>query len=190
MLIAALSSKTERYSKVGPTIRSAEERSRDVLPKINSNGRRVSVHWFAGVLQSLCSPSQVARMTLGEQRRKALELLAPHPSRHDHSIPRQSGQRFEQAFHNRCRKSVEPIRSIECQRRRHPKSPRYFSIWMLLPKTNQQPRCGELSRAVAVDHCIKLDPVVKQIVGYRKRLHPSRASLLFIRHRHHHHAVC
>ena len=22
-----------------------------------SNGRRVSVHWFAGVLQSLCSPS-------------------------------------------------------------------------------------------------------------------------------------
>jgi SRSO17 transposase len=32
-------------------------RSRDVLPKINSNGRRVSVHWFTGVLQSLCSPS-------------------------------------------------------------------------------------------------------------------------------------
>jgi soluble lytic murein transglycosylase-like protein len=32
-------------------------RSRDVLPKIKSNGRRVSVHWFAGVLQSLCSPS-------------------------------------------------------------------------------------------------------------------------------------
>jgi hypothetical protein len=38
-------------------------------------------------------------MTLGEQRRKALELLAPPPSRHDHSdggIPRRSGQRFEQ----------------------------------------------------------------------------------------------
>jgi hypothetical protein len=32
-------------------------RSRDVLPKIKSNGRSVSVHWFAGVLQSLCSPS-------------------------------------------------------------------------------------------------------------------------------------
>jgi hypothetical protein len=33
-------------------------RSSDVLPKIKSNGRRVSsVHWFAGVLQSLCSPS-------------------------------------------------------------------------------------------------------------------------------------
>ena len=47
-------------------------------------------------------------MTLGEQRRKALELLAPPPSRHDHSdggIPRQSGQRFEQAFHHRCRSS-------------------------------------------------------------------------------------
>jgi hypothetical protein len=30
---------------------------------------------------------------------------------------RQSGQRFEQAFHNRCRKSVEPMtRPIECQR--------------------------------------------------------------------------
>src|SRR4249920_2512537 len=44
------------------------------------------VHWFAGVLQSLCSPSQAARMTLGgEQRRKVLELLAPPPSRHDHS---------------------------------------------------------------------------------------------------------
>jgi hypothetical protein len=43
------------------------------------------VHWFAGVLQSLCSLSSVARMTLGEQRRKALELLAPPPSRHDHS---------------------------------------------------------------------------------------------------------
>ena len=76
------------------------------------------MHWFAGVLQSLCSPSQVARMTLGgEQRRKVLELLAPPPSRHDHSdggIPRQSGQRFEQAFHTRCRKSVpgrsEPLR--------------------------------------------------------------------------------
>ena len=27
------------------------------LPKINSNGTRVSVPWFAGVLQSLCSPS-------------------------------------------------------------------------------------------------------------------------------------
>jgi hypothetical protein len=41
----------------------------------------------------------------GMQRRKALELLAPPPSRHDHSdggIPRQSGRRFEQAFHNRC----------------------------------------------------------------------------------------
>jgi hypothetical protein len=40
-------------------------------------------------------------MTLGEQRRKALELLVPPPSRHDHSdggIPRQSGQCFEQAF--------------------------------------------------------------------------------------------
>jgi hypothetical protein len=47
---------------------------------------------------------------LGEQRRKALELLAPPPSRHDHSdggIPHQSGQCFEQAFHNRCRKSVD-----------------------------------------------------------------------------------
>jgi hypothetical protein len=32
-------------------------RQLDVLPKIKSNGRRVSVHWFAGVLQSLCSPS-------------------------------------------------------------------------------------------------------------------------------------
>jgi TolB-like protein/predicted negative regulator of RcsB-dependent stress response len=31
--------------------------SRDVLIKINSNGRRVSAHWFAGVLQSLCSSS-------------------------------------------------------------------------------------------------------------------------------------
>jgi hypothetical protein len=40
-------------------------------------------------------------MTLGEQRRRALELLAPPPSRHDHSdggIPRQSGQRFEQSL--------------------------------------------------------------------------------------------
>ena len=37
-------------------------------------------------------------MTLGEQRRKALELLAPPPSRHDHSdggFPRQSGQRLK-----------------------------------------------------------------------------------------------
>ena len=34
--------------------------SRDVLPKINSNGTRVSVHWFAGVLQSLCSPFEQA----------------------------------------------------------------------------------------------------------------------------------
>jgi hypothetical protein len=25
--------------------------------QIKSNGRRVSVHWFAGVLQSLCSPN-------------------------------------------------------------------------------------------------------------------------------------
>ena len=52
--------------------------------------------------------------------RAVLELLAPPPSRHDHSdggIPRQSGQRFEQAFHTRCRKSVEPIRPVECQRR-------------------------------------------------------------------------
>jgi len=32
-------------------------RSRDVLIKIKSNGRRVSAHWFAGVLQSLCSSS-------------------------------------------------------------------------------------------------------------------------------------
>ena len=65
-------------------------------------------------------PAIVARMTLGEQRRNALELLAPPPSRHDHSdggIPRQSGQRFEQAFHNRCRKGVEPIRPIKRQRR-------------------------------------------------------------------------
>ena len=39
-------------------------RSRDVLLySFKSNGRRVSVHWFAGVLQSLCSSSQVARMT-------------------------------------------------------------------------------------------------------------------------------
>jgi hypothetical protein len=38
-----------------PTIEG--ERSRDVLPKINSNGRRVSVRWFTGVLQSLGSPS-------------------------------------------------------------------------------------------------------------------------------------
>jgi hypothetical protein len=29
----------------------------DVLIKINSNGTRVSAHWFAGVLQSLCSSS-------------------------------------------------------------------------------------------------------------------------------------
>ena len=29
----------------------------NALLTINSNGRRVSVHWFAGVLQSLCSPS-------------------------------------------------------------------------------------------------------------------------------------
>jgi hypothetical protein len=41
-------------SNFAPTSR---HRSRDVLPKINSNGRRVSAHWFAGVLQSLCSPS-------------------------------------------------------------------------------------------------------------------------------------
>jgi hypothetical protein len=79
------------------------------------------VHWFAGVLQSLCSPSKWRATALGEQRRKVLELIAPPPSRHDHSdggIPRQSGQRFEQAFHDRCRKSVEPmIRPIECQRR-------------------------------------------------------------------------
>ena len=70
--------------------------------------------------------------SLGEQRRKALELLALPPSRHDHSdggIPHQSGQRFEQAFHNRCRKSVERIRPIECQRR----DTICFSIWMLLP---------------------------------------------------------
>jgi len=32
-------------------------RSTDVLPKINSKGTTVSVHWFAGVLQSLCSSS-------------------------------------------------------------------------------------------------------------------------------------
>jgi hypothetical protein len=33
-------------------------RSRDVLITIiKSNGRRVSVHWFVGVLQSLCSLS-------------------------------------------------------------------------------------------------------------------------------------
>jgi hypothetical protein len=59
-------------------------------------------------------------MTLREQRTKALDLLAPPPSQHDHSyggIPRQSGQRFEQAFHNQCQKSVEPIRPIESQRR-------------------------------------------------------------------------
>jgi hypothetical protein len=47
-------------------------------------------------------------MTLGEQRRKALATAASQ---------RQSGQRFEQAFHNRCRKSVEPIRPVEWQRR-------------------------------------------------------------------------
>src|SRR4029077_20600199 len=47
-------------------------------------------------------------MTLGEQRRKALATAASQ---------RQSGQRFEQAFHNRRRKSVEPIRPIEWQRR-------------------------------------------------------------------------
>jgi hypothetical protein len=46
-------------------------------------------------------------MTLGEQRRKALATAASQ---------RQSGQRFEQAFHNRCRKSVEPISPIEYQR--------------------------------------------------------------------------
>ena len=34
-------------------------RSRDVLLySFKSNGRRVSVHWFAGVLQSLCSPAK------------------------------------------------------------------------------------------------------------------------------------
>jgi hypothetical protein len=32
-------------------------RSRDVLIKIKSNGRKVSVQWFAGVSQSLCSLS-------------------------------------------------------------------------------------------------------------------------------------
>jgi hypothetical protein len=32
-------------------------------------------------------------------------------------LRRQSGQRFDHAFHNRCRKSVEPIRPIEWQRR-------------------------------------------------------------------------
>jgi hypothetical protein len=52
-------------------------RSRDVLLTIKSNGRRVSVHWFAGVLQSLCSPSKWRPLRLGEQRRKALELLTP-----------------------------------------------------------------------------------------------------------------
>jgi hypothetical protein len=60
----------------------AGRRSRDVLPKINSNGRRVSVHWFTGVLQSLCSPSQVARMTLGEQRRKGPWATRAPRSRH------------------------------------------------------------------------------------------------------------
>jgi hypothetical protein len=30
---------------------------REMFSYIKSNGRRVSVHWFAGVLQSLCSPS-------------------------------------------------------------------------------------------------------------------------------------
>ena len=35
------------------------------------------MHWFAGVLQSLCSPSKWRPLRLGEQRRKALELLTP-----------------------------------------------------------------------------------------------------------------
>jgi hypothetical protein len=43
-------------------------------------------------LNALSTP--IISGVLGEQRRKALELLAPPPSRHDHSdggIPRQSG---------------------------------------------------------------------------------------------------
>ena len=43
-------------------------------------------------------------MTLGEQRRKALELLAPPPSRHDHSdggIPRQSAARPDRSREQR-----------------------------------------------------------------------------------------
>ena len=42
-------------------VRLASRRSsrsvREMFSYIKSNGRRVSVHWFAGVLQSLCSPS-------------------------------------------------------------------------------------------------------------------------------------
>jgi hypothetical protein len=42
-----------------PSLQTQQTRiARDVLITIiKSNGRRVSVHWFAGVLQSLCSPS-------------------------------------------------------------------------------------------------------------------------------------
>ena len=36
-------------------------------------------------LQASCRVCARSRMTLGEQRRRALELLAPPPSRHDHS---------------------------------------------------------------------------------------------------------
>jgi hypothetical protein len=43
-----------------------------------------------------------------------------------------------------------------------------FGCSSLKPISNRD--ADELSRAVAVDHCTKLDPVVKQIVGYRKRL--------------------
>ena len=39
-----------------------QRRSRDVLPKINSNGRRVSVHLFAGVLQSISECIGVANV--------------------------------------------------------------------------------------------------------------------------------
>ena len=104
-------------------------------------------------------------MTLGEQRRKALELLAPQPSRHDHSdggIPHQSGQRFEQAFHHRCRKSVEPIRPMNASVATPSEisSIRMFSNWMLLPKANQQPRCG---RSVSGGRATVLSPEVRAV---------------------------
>ena len=47
-----------RERSVSPLCACRPACSRDVLITIiKSNGRRVSVHWFVGVLQSLCSPS-------------------------------------------------------------------------------------------------------------------------------------
>jgi hypothetical protein len=94
-------------------------------------------------------------MTLGEQRRKALELLAPPPSRHDHSdggIRASRGSASSKPFMLGVESSVEPIRPIECQRRDAIRNLLdkllFLGCSSLEPISNRD--ADELSRAVAV----------------------------------------